>query len=109
MEKKMPIKLITSILTVAIIGIFAGFNWGEGSRCSVDLVFFQTPEIPVFIIIIVSFLLGVVVMSLISLLGKFGSKKVDPPPVDLPKNEPKNEPKKVDIAPIIDSPNEKKS
>ena len=105
MEKKMPIKLITSILAVAVIGIFAGFNWGEGSRCSVDFVFFQTPEIPVFIIIIVSFLLGVVVMSLISLLGKFGSKKVEPTPVDLPKNEPK----KVDIAPIIDSPNEKKS
>ncbi len=74
----MPIKLITSILTVAIIGIFAGFNWGDESRCSVNFVFFQTPEIPVFLIIIVSFLLGVVAMSLLSICNKmFGHKKVD--------------------------------
>ena len=100
MEKKMPIKLITTILAVAIIGIFAGFNWGEGSRCSVDFVFFQTPEIPVFIIIIVSFLLGVVVMSLVTICGKvFGGRKEEAAPVVQTEEKQEAEQEKVDLPP----------
>ena len=97
----MPIKLITTILAVAIIGIFAGFNWGEGSRCSVDFVFFQTPEIPVFIIIIVSFLLGVVVMSLVTICGKvFGGRKDEAAPKEAaPTVQSEGGSEKVDLPP----------
>ena len=96
----MPIKLITSILAVAVIGIFAGFNWGEGSRCSVDFVFLQTPELPVFIIIIVSFLLGVVVMSLVTICGKmFGGRKEEAAPVVQTEEKQEAEQEKVDLPP----------
>lgn len=66
----MPIKFISSIILIAIVGIFCGFNWGEESQCSINLIFYKTPEIPVFLTIIVSFLAGMVVMALFSLFSR---------------------------------------
>ena len=62
----MPVKFVSSIILIAIVGIFCGFNWGEESRASINLIFYKTPEIPVFLIIIISFLAGFIVMAVFS-------------------------------------------
>jgi len=71
----MPIKLIGTVLVVAIVGIFCGFNMSEEYRCSINLIFYKTPQIPVFLTIICSFIVGILVMTPFSLIKIHSLKK----------------------------------
>lgn len=84
----MPIKFISSIILIAIVGIFCGFNWGEESQCSINLIFYKTPQIPVFLIIIVSFLAGMVIMALFNFSSKFHKTENKTESTPVTKSEP---------------------
>lgn len=97
----MPVKLISTILVVAIVGIFCGFNMGDDFRCSINLIFYQTPKIPVFLTIICSFVAGVLIMTPFTLKrDKKGNppKKTEPPKAEPSKTEaPKTEVPKTEV------------
>lgn len=97
----MPTKLIGTLVLVAVVGIICGFNMGDEFRCSINLIFYKTPQIPVFLTIICSFIAGVIFGVIATYLGKKGEKEKEKEAVDVEKNfaEP--------IPPESDSPAEK--
>lgn len=103
----MPIKLISTILVVAIVGIFCGFNMGDDFRCSINLIFYQTPKIPVFLTIIFSFVAGVLIMTPFTLKQNKkdkAPKKTEASKADAPKAEaPKTEVPKAEETPKTES------
>lgn len=65
----MPFRLIGTIILLIIVTVFAGFNMNNKS--DINFVFYNLKEIPVFMTVIISFIIGVVVMIPFSLgLGK---------------------------------------
>ena len=75
----MPVKLIGTIILLILVTIFAGIN--IDNKCIIDFGFYKTPELPVFITVIASFVLGLIVMFPFT-LGRKKAKKC-------PKNEEK--------------------
>lgn len=71
----MNVKLITTVIIIAIVGIFCGFNMTADYSCQINLIFMKTPKIPVSLTIICSFLFGVIVASFANLFRK--KKKSD--------------------------------
>lgn len=53
----MPVKFIGTIILVVLVAIFTGLNWNNPA----DIWFFHTFKLPVAILIIGSFVLGVIV------------------------------------------------
>ena len=70
----MPWRLIFFVIVVVLATIFVGFNLGNA--CDVSLIFHDFKNVPVFITIIVSFLLGIIVMLPFA-FGKKNRKKTD--------------------------------
>ena len=68
----MPVKLIGTIILLILVTIFAGIN--IDNKCIIDFGFYKTPELPVFITVIASFVLGLIVMFPFT-LGRKKSKK----------------------------------
>ncbi len=58
----MPIKLIGTIVMLVVITIFCGFNIGEEYCCDINFIYRKFENIPVFITILVSFLVGALVV-----------------------------------------------
>ena len=85
----MPIKLIGTIILLILVTIFAGVNLDN--KCDITFIFYTFKEVPVFMTVIISFVIGVIIM----LPFTFGRKKKTPQrpvqvqPVPQPKEESK--------------------
>ena len=56
----MPVKLILFLIIIVIVTIFAGFN--ISNVCNVSLVFHEFQNVPVFVTVLFSFVIGIRVM-----------------------------------------------
>ena len=56
----MPIKLILFLIIIVVVTIFAGFN--ISNVCNVSLVFYEFQNVPVFVTVLFSFVIGVLIM-----------------------------------------------
>ena len=56
----MPGKLILFLIMIVIVTIFAGFN--TTNVCNVSLVFHEFENVPVFVTVLFSFVIGILVM-----------------------------------------------
>ena len=54
----MPSRLIRTIVVFAIILLFIGFNLGDDYKCNINLIFKIIPNVPVFLVVFCSFILG---------------------------------------------------
>jgi len=54
----MPWRFIIIIVVFAIFLVFISFNLNEEHRCDISFIFFNIPDVPVFITIFASFVLG---------------------------------------------------
>ena len=56
----MPIKLILFLIIIVVVTVFAGFN--ISNVCNVSLVFYEFQNVPVFVTVLFSFVIGILVM-----------------------------------------------
>lgn len=56
----MPVKLILFLIIIVIVTIFAGFN--ISNVCNVSLIFYEFQNVPVFVTVLFSFVIGILVM-----------------------------------------------
>jgi len=54
----MPKRLIQTIVIFAIILLFIGFNLGDDYKCKINIFFKIIPDVPVFLIVFCSFVIG---------------------------------------------------
>lgn len=70
----MPWKTIGSIFILILIILFISFNLGEGFTTNVSLVFTTFENIPVFLVVLISFTLGVLVTLPIAIFARKNKK-----------------------------------
>lgn len=56
----MPIKLILFLIIIVVVTVFAGFN--ISNVCNVSLIFYEFQNVPVFVTVLFSFVIGILVM-----------------------------------------------
>ena len=56
----MPVKLILFLIIIVIVTVFAGFN--ISNVCNVSLIFHEFQNVPVFVTVLFSFVIGILVM-----------------------------------------------
>ena len=85
----MPVKLIGTIILLILVTIFAGANLDN--KCDITFVFYTFTQVPVFMTVIISFVIGVILMIPFT----FGRKKkpVHSPAQAKPAPQPKEESK----------------
>jgi uncharacterized integral membrane protein len=54
----MPWRLIQIIVFFAVILLFIVFNLGDDYKCNINIIFKEIPDVPVFLIVFFSFILG---------------------------------------------------
>jgi len=54
----MPGRLIQIIVFFAVILLFIVFNLGDDYKCNINIIFKEIPDVPVFLIVFFSFILG---------------------------------------------------
>ncbi|MBQ9239657.1 MAG: hypothetical protein IJ191_10195 [Treponema sp.] len=52
-------QFIVSLIMVVLVALFAGFNMTE--RCDINLIFYTFKNVPVFLALIIAFVVGVVI------------------------------------------------
>ena len=70
----MPWKTIGSIIILILIILFISFNLGEGFTTNVSLIFTTFENIPVFLVVLISFTLGVLVTLPIAIFARKSRK-----------------------------------
>ena len=56
----MPVKLILFLIIIVVVTVFAGFN--ISNVCNVSLIFYEFQNVPVFVTVLFSFVIGILVM-----------------------------------------------
>ncbi|WP_407426786.1 hypothetical protein [Treponema sp.] len=56
----MPVKLIGTIILLILVTIFAGVNLDN--KCDITFIFYTFKDVPVFMTVIISFVIGVILM-----------------------------------------------
>ena len=85
----MPWRLIIFIVVFAIFLVFISFNLGDEYKCDISFGFAKIPQVPVFITIFASFILGF--FSALPLILFIKNRKKDKPEKEKKDKKPKKD------------------